>query len=156
MKNLNKNQWIAVSLSLAFLSYLLFAEPIISFFSPPAENLDTQAPQTGFVVKEMVVGGGSLVKPGDTLTVHYVGALEDGKIFDSSLDRNTPFIFTRGVGQVIRGWDEGLSGMRVGGKRLLTIPPEYGYGEQGVGTIPPNSTLVFEVELLDVEKSPPR
>ena len=152
MKNLNKNQWIAVSLSLAFLSYLLFAEPMMSFFSPPAENLDTQALETGFVVKEMIVGGGALVEPGDTLTVHYVGTLTDGKVFDSSLDRNTPFIFTLGVGQVIRGWDEGLAGMRVGGKRLLTIPPDYGYGGEGVGAIPPNSTLVFEVELLDAEK----
>jgi len=84
--------------------------------------------------------------------VHYVGTLSDGKVFDSSLDRNTPFSFTLGVGQVIRGWDEGFSDMQVGGKRLIIVAPDYGYGEQGVGTIPPNSTLIFEVELLDVEK----
>lgn len=155
MKNLNKNQWIAVSLSLAFLTYLLFAPTIMNLFNPlsvPADNLDTQAPQTGVVTREVVVGDGPLALPGDTITVHYVGALSSGKVFDSSLDRNAPFSFTLGVGQVIRGWDEGFSGMRVGGKRILIIAPDYGYGNQGIGTIPPNSTLIFEVELLDVEK----
>ena len=155
MKNLNKNQWIAVSLSLAFLTYLLFAPTIMSLFNPlpvPADNLDIQTPQTGVVTREVVVGNGPLALPGDTITVHYVGTLSDGKVFDSSLDRNTPFSFTLGVGQVIRGWDEGFSGMRVGGKRILIIAPDYGYGNQGIGTIPPDSTLFFEVELLDVEK----
>ncbi|MDZ4206066.1 MAG: FKBP-type peptidyl-prolyl cis-trans isomerase [Patescibacteria group bacterium] len=156
MKNLNKNQWVAVVASLAFLTYLLFASSIMSLFNPPADHLNTQIPQTGFVTEEVVVGDGSLALPGDTLTVHYVGTLLDGKVFDSSLDRNTPFSFILGVGQVIRGWDEGFSGMRVGGKRLLIIAPDYGYGELGVGTIPPNSTLIFEVELLDVEKSASR
>ncbi|MDP3875230.1 MAG: FKBP-type peptidyl-prolyl cis-trans isomerase [bacterium] len=156
MKNLNKNQWVAVVASLAFLTYLLFASSIMSLFNPPADNLNTQMPQTGFVTEEVVAGDGSLALPGDTLTVHYVGTLLDGKVFDSSLDRNTPFSFILGVGQVIRGWDEGFSGMRVGGKRLLIIAPDYGYGELGVGTIPPNSTLIFEVELLDVEKSASR
>ena len=152
MKNLNKNQWIAVFASLVFLGYLLFAGPVMNLFNPSTDNLDNQMPQTGFVVKEVAVGNGLLAEPGDVLTVHYVGTLSDGRVFDSSLDRNTPFSFTLGIGQVIRGWDEGLSGMRVGGKRLLVIAPDYGYGEQGVGTIPPNSTLTFEVELLDVEK----
>ena len=153
MKNLNKNQWVAVSLSLAFLTYLLFASPIMNLFNPlPADNLDTQAPQTGLVTEEIVIGNGPLAEPGDTLTVHYVGTLSGGKVFDSSLDRDIPFSFTLGVGQVIRGWDEGFSGMRVGGKRTLIIAPDYGYGNQGIGTIPPDSTLIFEVELLDVEK----
>lgn len=152
MKNLNKNQWIAVSLSLAFVGYLLFAGPVMSLFNLPAKDSGAQVPPTSFTVREVVVGNGPLSERGDTLTVHYVGALPDGKVFDSSLDRNTPFSFTLGMGQVIRGWDEGLVGMRVGGKRLLTISPEYGYGEQGVGAIPPNSTLIFEVELLDDQK----
>ncbi len=156
MKNFNKNQWIAVSLSLAFLGYLLFAGPIMNLFNSPVEDFGAQRPETGVVVEEVVVGSGPLAELGDTLTVHYVGTLLDGKVFDSSLDSNTPFTFTLGVGQVIRGWDEGLAGMQIGGKRLLTIPPEYGYGGQGVGTIPPNSTLIFEVELLDVEKSSSR
>ena len=157
MKNLNKNQWIAVSLSLVLLGYLLFTDFIMKLFSPPTEEIEArQLSQDNLVVAEVSVGTGFLAEPGDILTVHYIGTLRDGRVFDSSLDRNTPFVFTLGVGQVIRGWDEGFSGMRVGGKRLLTIAPEYGYGEEGVGTIPPNSTLIFEVELLNVEKSAPR
>ncbi|MDO8728722.1 MAG: FKBP-type peptidyl-prolyl cis-trans isomerase [bacterium] len=156
MKNLNKNQWVAVFASLAFLTYLLFAGPIMTLFNPPAtdklENVDNQVPQTGVTTQEISVGDGLIALPGDTLTVHYVGTLLDGKVFDSSLDRNTPFTFVLGVGQVIRGWDEGFSGMRVGGKRLLIVAPDYGYGDQAVGTIPSNSTLIFEVELLNVEK----
>jgi len=157
MKKLNKNQWIAVSLSLAFLTYLLFAAPLMNLFNPsPAGNLNTQAPQTGLVTEEIVVGEGPLAEPGDMLTVHYVGTLSDGKVFDSSLDRNLPFSFTLGAGQVIRGWDEGFSGMRVGGRRRLIIAPDYGYGEFGVGTVPPNSTLFFEIELLNAETPAPR
>ena len=143
----------AVVVSLVFLTYLLFTGPIMNLLNPSSTNeLDTQAPQTGVVTQEIVIGDGSLAVAGDTITVHYVGTFLDGKVFDSSLDRNTPFSFTLGVGQVIRGWDEGFSGMRVGGKRLLIVAPDYGYGDQGVGAIPPNSTLIFEVELLNVEK----
>ena len=159
MKNLNKNQWIAVSTGMVLLAYLLFAGPIMNLFSPSTGNVESsniQMPQTGVAVEEVVVGTGLEALPGDTLTVHYVGTLPDGKVFDSSLDRNVPLDFTLGVGQVIRGWDEGISGMRVGGKRLLIIAPDYAYGPQGVGAIPPNSTLIFEVELLDVKKSTPR
>merc|ERR1712212_56875 len=87
----------------------------------------------------------------DQLTMHYTGKLSSGRKFDSSVDRNKPFQFTLGVGQVIAGWDEGLSGMCVGEKRTLVIPPDLAYGEQGVGAvIPPCSVLVFEVELLDI------
>ena len=156
MKNLNKNQWIGVSVSLAFLGYLMFAGPMMNLFNPSGnpstEDLVAGLPEAGFLVEEVVLGTGPLAEPGDTLSVHYVGTLEDGKVFDSSLDRNAPINFTLGVGQVIRGWDEGLSGMRVGGKRVLTISPEYAYGDQGVGSIPPNSTLIFQVELLDAQK----
>ncbi|MBX4181481.1 FKBP-type peptidyl-prolyl cis-trans isomerase [Candidatus Parcubacteria bacterium] len=109
-------------------------------------------PASGFTSQEVSVGSGAIAEPGDKLTVHYVGTLPDGKVFDSSRDSGTPFSFTLGAGQVIRGWDEGLQGMREGGKRVVTIAPDYAYGEQGVGPIPPNSTLVFEVELLKVEK----
>ncbi|MDP2641778.1 MAG: FKBP-type peptidyl-prolyl cis-trans isomerase [bacterium] len=154
MKKLNKNQWIAVFSSLVFLGYLLFSDPIMTLFNSPAsaEGLGGNVTQTGVLTQEVVAGNGAVSERGDTLTVHYVGKLTDGRVFDSSLDSNTPFIFTLGVGQVIRGWDEGLAGMRVGGKRVLTISPEYAYGEGGVGPIPPNATLIFEVELLDVEK----
>lgn len=100
---------------------------------------------------DLVVGTGAEAVAGKQVTVHYTGTLTDGRKFDSSLDRNRPFVFTLGKGQVIRGWDEGVAGMKVGGKRKLVIPPEMGYGARGFPpVIPPNSTLVFEVELLGV------
>ena len=87
---------------------------------------------------------------GDTVSVHYVGTLTNGTVFDSSYSRNQPFTFRVGVGQVIAGWDQGIPGMKVGGKRRLTIPPSLGYGNQAVGSIPANSTLIFDVELLSI------
>jgi len=103
------------------------------------------------VIEELVVGAGAAAAAGQKVSVHYTGWLTDGKKFDSSKDRGDPFAFPLGRGQVIRGWDEGVAGMKVGGKRKLTIPPELGYGARGAGgVIPPNATLVFEVELLGV------
>ncbi|HKC59238.1 MAG TPA: FKBP-type peptidyl-prolyl cis-trans isomerase [Myxococcales bacterium] len=100
-------------------------------------------------MEDLVVGTGPEAKKGQTVSVHYTGWLTDGKKFDSSNDHGQPFSFALGRGQVIQGWDEGVVGMKVGGRRKLTIPPEMGYGKQGFpGAIPPNSTLVFEVELL--------
>ena len=101
-------------------------------------------------------GEGSSAQAGNQVTVHYTGKLSDGTVFDSSLDRNQPFVFVLGQGEVIKGWDEGVNGMKVGEKRKLTIPPELGYGAVGAGSmIPPNATLIFEVELLSVS-SPPK
>jgi len=106
---------------------------------------------TELLVEDLVVGEGTEATEGDRVTVHYTGWLEDGTKFDSSVDRGQPFSFTLGAGNVIDGWDEGLPGMRVGGKRRLTIPSDKGYGPQGnPPRIPPNATLIFEVELLDV------
>jgi peptidylprolyl isomerase/FKBP-type peptidyl-prolyl cis-trans isomerase FkpA len=104
----------------------------------------------GLQIEELVVGGGREARQGDVVEVHYTGWLTDGRRFDSSVGRG-PFSFDLGAGQVIQGWDRGVAGMKVGGKRKLTIPPELGYGSRGFpGVIPPQSTLVFEVELLDV------
>jgi len=107
---------------------------------------------SGLKYEDLSNGDGSEATAGQTVTVHYTGWLTSGDKFDSSKDRNDPFRFRLGAGHVIRGWDEGVAGMRVGGVRKLTIPPQLGYGARGAGgVIPPNATLVFEVELLAVD-----
>jgi FKBP-type peptidyl-prolyl cis-trans isomerase len=109
------------------------------------------SPSGGALVStDLVVGTGATAVSGDTVTVHYIGTFTNGTKFDSSYDRNQPFTFRLGAGQVIAGFDQGVTGMRVGGKRRLTIPPSLAYGSQGQGTIPPNSTLVFEIDLLSI------
>lgn len=106
---------------------------------------------SGLAYVDEVVGTGEVAVAGKTVTVHYTGWLENGKTFDSSVGRGQPFSFHLGVGQVIKGWDEGVQGMKVGGKRKLTIPPNLGYGARGAGgVIPPHATLTFAVELLGV------
>ena len=101
-------------------------------------------------VVDLVVGTGPTAAIGDTVTVNYVGTLTNGTKFDSSYDRNQPFTFRLGAGQVIAGWDQGVPGMRVGGRRRLTVPPSLGYGSSGYGPIPPNATLVFDIELVSI------
>ena len=106
---------------------------------------------TGLVYQDFVIGSGPVAQAGDTVRVHYTGRLEDGTKFDSSLDRGEPLEFPLGSGWVIAGWDEGVAGMQVGGKRRLTIPPDLGYGPAGSPpTIPPNATLIFDVELMEI------
>ena len=119
----------------------------------PMESADTRVTASGLKITELNLGEGAEAAAGQTVVVHYRGTLENGKQFDASYDRVTPFSFPLGAGRVIKGWDEGVVGMKVGGKRKLVIPPDLAYGSRGAGgVIPPNATLTFEVELLDVQK----
>jgi FKBP-type peptidyl-prolyl cis-trans isomerase FkpA len=112
-------------------------------------NMSQTTTASGLIIEELVAGEGETAQAGHRVSVHYTGWLTNGSKFDSSKDRNEPFDFPLGRGYVIPGWDEGVAGMRVGGSRKLTIPAHLGYGEYGAGgVIPPNATLVFEVELL--------
>lgn len=123
--------------------------PSDEFFIPSEDQLTTT--EFGLQYMDMVVGDGAEAQPGQNVSVHYTGWLTDGSKFDSSVDRGTPFNFLLGVGRVIQGWDQGVDGMRVGGKRVLVIPPELGYGDSGQGSIiPPGATLIFQVELLEI------
>jgi len=118
--------------------------------SPSASTGTTTMPN-GLQIQDIIIGTGAAAKAGDLVTVHYVGTLTNGQKFDSSRDRGQPFQFILGTGMVIKGWDQGVAGMKVGGKRKLVIPAELGYGAQANGPIPANSTLIFEVELLDTK-----
>jgi len=120
----------------------------------PAEPKGGAEQATALKIDDLVVGKGAAAKSGDKVKVHYTGWLTDGTKFDSSKDGGQPFEFNLGAGQVIPGWDQGVAGMKVGGKRKLTIPPDLGYGASGTpgGPIPPNATLIFEVELLAIGK----
>ena len=116
------------------------------------KNTDSIEQSSELKIEDIVVGTGMEVQSGDSVVIHYNGTLTNGTKFDSSYDRGEPFETQIGVGQVIKGWDEGVVGMKVGGKRKLTIPPDMAYGDRATGPIPPNSTLIFEVELLEVLK----
>lgn len=127
--------------------------PYASGIMPPGWSLDAARVKPGRVdILTLLVGKGPVARSGDVVSVHYTGWLADGTKFDSSLDRDEPFAFRLGGGdlEVIPGWELGVPGMRVGELRRLIVPPDLGYGEQGVGYIPPESTLIFEVELLDL------
>lgn len=119
------------------------------------EALTSAADRSGnlqkLVIEDIKVGTGDEVKAGDSVSVHYVGKLQTGEEFDSSKKRGVPFEFTVGEGRVIAGWEQGIVGMKVGGERILVIPPELAYGERAIGPIPPNSTLVFSIELLSIK-----
>lgn len=107
--------------------------------------------ENGLQTKDLREGAGRAAMQDNVVVVHYVGTLEDGTLFDSSVMRGVPFEFQLGSGQVIQGWEQGIEGMREGGKRKLTIPPELAYGDRDLGIIPPSSTLIFEVELIEVK-----
>ena len=158
MIKLGKKEWIAVVLALVIVFYFfLFSnsspaplgDEIGSVINEEVTN--TTNNMEGIVIQDVVVGTGEEAVKGSTVTVNYTGKFLDGKVFDSSIPRGEPFEFTIGEGRVIKGWDEGFAGMKVGGKRILTISPEKAYGPNDYGPIPGNSTLVFEVELLGVK-----
>ena len=150
-----RNQRIAIVvvalLVIAAVVYFAFLRNTSSS-NPSTSNQGMITTASGLQYEDMVVGSGAEAQAGDTVSVHYTGWLEDGTKFDSSVDRGVPFEFTLGKGMVIKGWDEGVAGMKVGGKRRLIIPPELGYGASGAGgVIPPNATLIFEVELIEIK-----
>lgn len=126
---------------------------ILRLVAPSASSSDKMiTTASGLQYEDLVDGQGATAQAGSTVSVHYTGWLENGTKFDSSLDRGEPFTFTLGTGMVIPGWDEGVAGMKVGSKRKLVIPPQLAYGASGAGgVIPPNATLVFEVELLEIK-----
>ncbi|HZV13500.1 MAG TPA: FKBP-type peptidyl-prolyl cis-trans isomerase [Candidatus Kapabacteria bacterium] len=147
-------KYITISVAILALAFLSFTSPAFAKASKKTHKKPKMVTtKSGLQYIDEVVGKGAEPKAGQTVTVNYTGWLKDGKKFDSSLDRHQPFDFKLGVGQVIKGWDEGVATMRVGGKRKLIIPPELGYGSRNVGNglIPPNSELTFEVELLGVK-----
>lgn len=146
----------------AILALVVFGLMLYTLLVPQNNGVDDtidlsqeeiMANQGELIIEDIEVGtGDAVVEAGDDIVIHYHGTLTDGTVFDSSVDRGEPFQTQIGVGQVIQGWDEGVIGMKTGGKRKLTIPPQMAYGEQGVGSIPPNSTLIFEVELVEILK----
>jgi FKBP-type peptidyl-prolyl cis-trans isomerase FkpA len=153
MKKLNQKEWIAVSVALFVIGFFfLFGENVLRVAARSAvgtnnvKKMDTPE----ILIQDSVVGTGQEALPGRQVTVEYTGKFTNGKVFDTSSGRG-PFTFVLGAGQVIQGWDRGVMGMKVGGKRTLMIPPEFGYGQNDYGPIPGGSTLIFDVELLKVE-----
>lgn len=161
----NKHIIAAGGIGLMILLIVLFIFQSSGSQNPNSNNLlnlnsgnnQSSAPEIKELgAQELKVGTGSaVVKIGDNITVHYLGAFSDGKVFESSYQRNEPFNFIVGQGQVIRGMDQGVMGMKLGGKRRLFIPSDLAYGPQGQGQIPPNSALIFEIELLEIKNQEP-
>jgi FKBP-type peptidyl-prolyl cis-trans isomerase len=160
MKKLSKNEVIAIVCAIVIITgFVVFGSMGLFSSSSPlslnnfnmniSDNGSQQAPQ--LLVQDLTVGTGTEAVAGKNVVVNYKGTLIDGTVFDSSYTRGEPFNFDLGAGQVIAGWDQGLVGMKVGGKRKLVIPADLAYGDRAIGPIPANSTLIFEVELLEVK-----
>jgi FKBP-type peptidyl-prolyl cis-trans isomerase len=164
MKKLSKKEWIAVAVAVVFVAYALFGGNIMSLFqkntidenSLAAAASSNPSNNSGVVINDIVVGKGAEVKTGQLVSVNYMLSLSDGTTIQNSKDSGQPFKFVLGAGEVIPGWEQGFSGMRVGGVRTIEVPPELAYGPNQVGPIPPNSTLVFTIELLDAKDAPPQ
>ena len=154
---MNKKTIIAITIAVILVGLLLGGGLVSGLFtnnnSNNSQNTTMQQQATQQVQsQDVTVGTGDVAVAGKQITVNYTGVFQDGKKFDSSLDPGrTPFTFTLGAGQVIKGWDIGVEGMKVGGKRIIVVPPELGYGANDYGPIPGNSTLIFEIELLSVK-----
>ncbi len=132
-----------------FLAFTLVAS---GFLLPVLAGDDFKTTASGLKIRDVKEGTGTAAKSGDRVVVHYTGTFKDGKKFDSSRDRGDPFGFELGAGMVIKGWDEGVAGMKIGGQRKLIIPSELGYGKRGAGgVIPPDTTLYFDIELLKIK-----
>lgn len=147
------NNKLALLIAAVMVTAATSAPPAISQGAPDMTKLGKliKTP-SGLKYQDLTVGNGAAPRPGQNVIVHYTGWLTNGKKFDSSLDRGEPFSFRLGTGGVIKGWDEGVASMRIGGKRRLVIPPDLGYGARGAGAdIPPNAVLVFDVQLLGVQ-----
>lgn len=176
MNTLTKNEAISLTVAIGVVVLMFFTTFGSIFSTTPeevtagentdavlldgSENIEAQAAGAlneygevdKLIMQDAKVGEGDGVLVGDTITVHYRGALRDGTEFDNSFLRGTPYTFTIGEGVVIKGWDQGILGMKVGGERILVIPPSLAYGDRQLGPIPPNSTLLFSVTLLDIQK----
>jgi FKBP-type peptidyl-prolyl cis-trans isomerase len=156
MKKLSKKEGIAVGVGIIFVGYALFGGSIMNLFqknnmnNSSATAISSSYSNNGVAIQDVSVGQGAEVKVGDIVSVNYILALADGTVVQNSKDFGQPFKFTLGAGEVIPGWEYGFVGMKVGGIRIITIPPELAYGANQAGPIPPNSTLVFTIELLDV------
>lgn len=149
--NLVKKYWVFLIPILVVGALFVLVRSTKPSPTPQVGGVETQNMETELKIEDIKVGTGKEAVAGKTIAVHYTGTLENGAKFDSSVDRGQPFTFSLGAGDVIEGWDKGIVGMKEGGKRKLTIPPSMGYGNQAVGEIPANSTLIFEVDLLKVE-----
>jgi peptidylprolyl isomerase/FKBP-type peptidyl-prolyl cis-trans isomerase FkpA len=161
MRKLSKTEWVATALAIVFVAYTLFGSNITSLFQKKPMSDDSLAAvttadknNTGVIINDISVGQGAEVKMGDLVSVHYILSLSDGTVVQNSKDFGAPFKFTLGAGEVIPGWEQGFAGMKVGGVRTIVIPPELAYGANQAGPIPPNSTLIFTIEVVDSVAAP--
>ncbi len=153
MNNLNKNEWIGAIVAVCVVGlFFVFGPQVLALFTHTTAATMPKAGAPQVKIQDTLIGSGPTALAGEKVTVNYVGRFTNGVVFVSSVARKQTFTFVLGTGQVIPGWDQGLVGMKVGGKRTLVIPPELAYGAKDYGPIPGGSTLIFDVELLKVEK----